>query len=267
MSIVTLLAISLMGCVSYPELITFYETEFPETTQDITNETEITLQPNDLLRVTVHSYNAEAAAPFNIETTGGATDRNNDNQAFRGAGGGQGTNTLELFMGYFVDETGSIDFPVIGPVELGGLTINEAKMKLVELIKPYLADAVVNMRLLNFKITVLGEVNRPGPIRLTNKRLTLLEAIGQAGDFSQYANRKNVLLIREKYGKRDYIRLDLQSNEIFTSPYFYLQQNDVLYIEPTKARVATVRDPAQRALSFGSAGVSLLTLIIALFSR
>ena len=176
-------------------------------------------------------------------------------------------NNLELFTGYFVDEDGYIDFPVIGPVKVESLTISEAKSKLLGLIKPYLADAVINMRLLNFKITILGEVIQPGTVRLTNKRVTLLEAIGMAGDFSPYANRTNVLLIREQFGKREYIRFNLQSKEIFTSPYFYLQQNDVVYIEPIRARVATVSDPAQRAISYGSAALSFVTLMIALFSR
>jgi polysaccharide export outer membrane protein len=120
------------------------------------------------------------------------------------------------------------------------------------------------MRFLNLKITILGEVNNPGTIRLSNKRVTLLEAIGMAGDLSIYANRNNVLVIREENGKRTTARLDLQTAEIFTSPYFYLQQNDVVYIEPTKARIATVADPVQRFISYGSGVLSIVTLIIAL---
>ena len=256
-----MLAFILSSCVSHEELITFHGVDFSNLPGNIANENELIIQPEDLLRITVHSYNLEAAKPFNFEQEG----RNLNNQLLQ-AGNTNG-NTLELFMGYLVDDDGYIDLPVIGSVLVQGMTITQAKEKLLELIKPLLADAVINMRLLNFKITVLGEVNAPGTIRLTNKRLTLLEAIGMAGDFSQYANRKNILLIREKFGERNYIRLNLQSNDIFSSPYFYLEQNDVIYIEPIRARIATVSDPAQRAISYSSAALSLITLIVALFTR
>ena len=257
-----LFVVTFSGCVSHEALINFNEAELPTNTEDIVNQGKVVVQSDDLLRITVHSYNLEAAKPFNIEPQDGG-----NNQVRNQGGGNAQGNNLELFMGYMVDEEGYVDFPVIGPVQLGGLTIREAKTKLLDLIKPYLADAVVSMRLLNFKVTILGEVSSPGTVRLTNKRVTLLEAIGRAGDLTPYANRNNVLLIREKNGKRDYIRFDLQSNEIFTSPYFYLEQNDVIYVEPIKARVATVSDPAQRAISYTSAGLSLVVLIVTLLSR
>lgn len=232
------------------------ENNSPET---ILNALELKIQPEDLLRITVHSFDPLAAAPFNIENQeqGGM----NMNQMTQGQGG---ANNLELFMGYFVDKDGYIDFPVLGRIEVAGLTLEQAKFNLYNLIEPYLKDGVINMRFLNFKVTVLGEVNAPGTIRLTNKRVTLLEAIGMAGDLSDYANRTNVLIMREKEGSREYARLNLQSAEIFSSPYFYLQQNDVVYVEPIKARVATVADPAQRIISYASAGLSIITLIIAL---
>lgn len=226
----------------------------PET---ILNALELKIQPEDLLRITVHSFDPLAAAPFNIEAEG-------QNMQIGNQIGQAGGNSMELFMGYFVDQEGFIDFPVLGRIEVAGLTLDQAKFKIYELLQPYLRDAVVNMRFLNFKITVLGEVNAPGAVRLTNKRVTLLEAIGMAGDLSNYASRTNVLVIREKEGSRQYARLDLQSAEIFTSPYFYLQQNDVVYVEPIRARVATVADPAQRIISYASAGLSIITLIIAL---
>ena len=256
-----LLVFAMCGCVSHESLINFQKAELQNLAEEIGSHSEVTIQPDDLLRITVHSYSVEAAKPFNIESQEGG------NNQMRNMGGNGQTNNLELFMGYLVDDSGNVDFPVIGPVKLDGLSIAEAKEKILGLVKPYLSDAVINMRLLNFKITVLGEVNAPGTIRLTNKRVTMLEAIGMARDFTPYANRNNVLLIREQYGKRKYLRFDLQSAEIFTSPYYYLQQNDVIYVEPVKARVATVSDPAQRAISYTSAGLSLITLIVALFTR
>jgi polysaccharide export outer membrane protein len=140
----------------------------------------------------------------------------------------------------------------------------EAKQKILTLLLPQLTDAVVNMRFLNFKITITGEVNRPGIIRLSNQRVTILEALGHGGDFTPYANRTNVLLIREKDGQRTYTRIDLTKADLFTSPYFYLQQNDVLYVEPIQAKVATVADPFSRAISYSSGLLAIITLIITL---
>lgn len=254
-----ILGLSLSSCVSHKELINFNEAQLPYgSPETILNALELKIQPEDLLRITVHSFDPLAAAPFNIEAAG--------QQNLQGIGQGtQGGNyTLELFMGYLVDQEGYIDFPVLGRIKVEGLTIEEAKIKIYELLQPYLKDAVVNMRYLNLKVTILGEVQTPGVQRLSNKRVTLLEALGMAGDLSDYANRNNILVIREEEGRRTYTRLDLHSAEIFTSPYFYLQQNDVIYVEPIQARVATVADPAQRIISYASAGLSIVTLIIAL---
>ena len=260
--IILLLPFVISNCVSHESLINFQQAKLENLAEEIGSHGEVTIQPDDLLRITVHSYNLDAANPFNIESQEGG----NNQMRNLGGGGGQ-ANNLELFIGYLVDDSGHVDFPVIGPIKLEGLTITEAKEKILSLVKPYLSDAVINMRLLNFKVTILGEVNAPGTVRLTNKRVTMLEAVGMARDFTPYANRNNVLLIREKDGKRKYLRFDLQSDEIFTSPYYYLEQNDILYIEPVRARVATVSDPAQRAISYTSAGLSLITLIVALFTR
>lgn len=251
--LISLLTIGLSSCVSHDELINFNEANLPQNSpEQILNAIDIKIQPEDLLRITVHSLDPIAAAPFNIEP-----QQQNNNQR-------QAVENLELFSGYFVDRAGMIDFPVLGSIAVGDKTLEEVKHDLVERLKDYLKEPVVNIRYLNFKITVLGEVNQPGTVRLTNKRVTLLEALGMVGDLTAYANRKEVLVIREEKGSRTYQRLNLQSNEIFTSPYFYLQQNDVIYVEPNKARVATVADPAQRLISYSSAALSLITLVIAL---
>lgn len=260
-----LLCLLASSCVRHRELVNFNRAELSYTQPEtILNASALEIQPEDLLRINVYSFNPEAAAPFNIEPEG---QRGMLQGGMQQPGGGQGNYQLELFTGYLVDENGMIDFPVVGPVEVGGLTIEQAKAKIVSLVEPYLTDAVVSMRFLNFKITVLGEVNFPGTIRLSNKRVTLLEAIGLAGDLTAYANRTNVLIMREAEGIRTYARLDLQTSEIFTSPYFYLQQNDVIYVEPLPARVATVADPAQRFISYASGALSIVTLIIALTRR
>ncbi|HMO39139.1 MAG TPA: polysaccharide biosynthesis/export family protein [Saprospiraceae bacterium] len=258
-----LLLSSLSSCVTHQQLLNFQGEELPlNQPEDILNAVNLRIQPEDLLRITVHSYDEEAAAPFNIE----GTEQGGGNRMMMG-GGGQNSQGLELFMGYFVDREGMIDFPVLGRVPVAGLTLEEAKFKLLDMLQTYLKDAVVNMRFLNFKVTVLGEVNLPGTVRLTNKRVTVLEALGMAGDLTPYANRANILIIREHEGKRVYERLNLQDNSVFVSPYFYLMQNDVVYIEPLRARTATTADLFQRIIAYTSAGLSVLTLVLTLSSR
>jgi len=250
------------SCVHQRDLITFRQAQFPTQPEAILNSLELKIQPEDLLQITVHSFDKLAASPYNL-TDGNSSQGGNMMQQSSGTVG-QTSNQLELFLGYFVDREGYIDFPVLGRIQVGGLTLVEAKQKILTLLLPQLTDAVVNMRFLNFKITITGEVNRPGIIRLSNQRVTILEALGHGGDFTPYANRTNVLLIREKDGQRTYTRIDLTKADLFTSPYFYLQQNDVLYVEPIQAKVATVADPFSRAISYSSGLLAIITLIITL---
>lgn len=244
------------SCVSHKELITFNETSLPYgTTQAINNALDLRVEPDDLLRITVFSVDPEAAAPFNIEPSttmvNGQIDASN----------------LELFNGYIVDRGGFIDFPLLGQLQVEGMTMQELKESLGEKLKVYLKDPVVTARFLNFKITVLGEVNAPGLIRLSNPRVTVLDALGLAGDLTDYANRYEVVLIRETDKQRTFDKLNLQQGDLFESPFFYLKQNDVLYVRPIKAKTATVADPAQRIISYGTAALSIITLIVALSSN
>lgn len=256
-----LLLFLMSGCVTHQQLINFDSATLPlNKPEDILNQINLKIQPEDLLHITVHSYDIEAAAPFNLNAGQNATN----NPGMMMQQGGLGGNSLELFSGYFVDQEGFIDFPVLGRVEVVGLTLEEAKFKLLDMLKTYIKDAVVNIRFLNFKVTIFGEVNAPGVLRLTNRRITLLEALTMAGDLTSYANRTNVLIIREIEGKRTTERLNLQDNSILVSPYFYLQQNDAIYVEPLRAKTATTADLVQRIISYSSAGLSLLTLILTL---
>jgi len=138
---------------------------------------------------------------------------------------------------YIVDHDGTINFPVIGPILLAGLTKSQAIERLKEAISNHLKDPVVNMKIMSFKVTVLGEVVKPGTIPIAQEKVSILDAIGLANDLTIYGDRKNVLLIRENdNGTFDYVRFDLTSSDIFTSPYFYLQQNDKIIVEPNKTR-------------------------------
>lgn len=247
------------SCVSPKELVNFSDDEnfidrFP---QQITQFEALKIQVDDLIsiKVTVSSLEKEAALPFNI-------DPPNINMANIGGG----NNGVRPLIGYLVNENGNIEFPVIGTMKIQGLTLVELKEKLEkELVDGgYLLHPVVNVRFLNFRITVLGEVNRPGTFIFSSERVTLLDAIGQAGDLSPYGNRKNIIVIREQDGQRSIGELDLKSGTIFGSPFFYLKQNDVVYVEPLPEKTASLRDQSQRLLPWVSVITGLVTLVVTL---
>ena len=257
--LLTVSILSFSACVSHKELL--YLSDVPSSvniTDPITNQMEMQVQSDDLLAISVTSYNMEASKPFNSD----ASNMSSMAQALQGQ-----NNVAEMLTGYFVDAEGFVDFPSVGRVFVHQKTLAEVKAIFIEKLKVFLKDPVVNVRFLNLKIAVLGEVANPGTIRLTNKRLTIFEAIGLAGDMTSYANRSNILLIREKNGKRTIARINMQSSAVFRSPYYYLQQNDVLYIEPNKTKVNTVADQTSKTLSFISSGVSVLALALTIYFR
>jgi polysaccharide export outer membrane protein len=138
---------------------------------------------------------------------------------------------------YLIDTKGEIEFPVIGRIKLAGLTRTQAIDKLAEKIKPYITNPTINLRILNYKISVLGEVNKAGNYTINSERITLLEAIANAGDLTIYGRRDNILIIREKDGKKTYNRIDITKSDFINSDFYYLTQNDVVIVEPNKTRV------------------------------
>ena len=243
------------SCVSYRELVNFEDINAQqELVEDIDNALELRIQPRDLLRIQVLGTDPEAIAPFNDVAGGGG-----------GGGLGQANNqNLQLLTGYLVDEDGFIDIPLLGRIEAAGQTVESLQFLIRGRLEQYLVDPVVNVRYLNFKVTVLGEVTVPGVITLPNSRVTILEAIGLAGDLTDYADRNSILVVREQDGRRSFQRLNLQNDDVFTSDYYYLKQNDMIYVEPIRARTATVSDPAQRFITYLAPVLSVATLIIAL---
>lgn len=245
-----LLVGSFHSCVSHQELVNFNEgAAFPVTPEDIVGIPEIRIQPDDILSINVHlqfELSPEDKTPFAGQTGSSA------------AGGGSST----ADNGYLVDKTGYIDFPIIGRVKLGGLTTAEAKTAIAQGLLQYYKDPIVNVRFLNFKFTVFGEVMAPGTYSFPEEKITILEAIGTARDLTTYANRTNLLIIREVDGKREYGRIDLHSRQLFLSPYFYLRPNDIIYVEPLKEKVSTVSDRFNRVLPWVGIGTTLLNLLI-----
>ena len=217
----------LASCAGNRNLVYFSDLNSTSTNeQSITNRVDPVIQPGDLLSITVNSASPESNLLLN---TGILLPNGNALPA--------GEPTRKASEGYLVDEKGNIKFPVLGQVALGGLTRQAAISKLTnELARNTVKSPTVNVSYLNFRVTVLGEVTKPSTFTVTNEHISLLEALGMAGDMTAYGQRERVLVIREKDGKRQIGQLDLTNKDVFTSPYFYLQQNDVVYVTPDRAR-------------------------------
>lgn len=197
----------------------------PEAGQAISNLHAPVIQAGDQLSITVNSLNAESNVLLNngILLPSGSTLASSEA-------------TRKASEGYLVESDGTIKFPILGSVLLAGLSRDQAVAKMTSLIERTVKAPTVNISFLNFRITVLGEVNRPASFVVPNEHVSLLEALGLAGDMTPYGQRENVLVIREKAGTRQTARLDLTSQAVLNSPFFYLQQNDVVYVVPDKAR-------------------------------
>ncbi|WP_461534229.1 polysaccharide biosynthesis/export family protein [Sinomicrobium sp.] len=208
------------------------------------------LQPDDLLTIMVSAFDTETAIPFNLPAV-----------AYMGSDGNAAGRAQ--YQTYLVDNKGEIEFPVIGTVKLGGLTRREAVNLLNEKISHYIKNPIVNIRIMNYKVTVLGEVARPGSYTIPNERITIPEALGLAGDLTVYGKRDNILIIRDKNGEKTYTRVDMTKKDILESPYYYLQQNDVIYVEPNKAQVqaSAFNRNAPVFISLASIVISLISIL------
>lgn len=214
------------ACVNTKESVYFNHMDDAEFVSNLQNF-EPVLQPNDLLSISVSSPNPEATEVFNAPNI-----TNTQTTAVSG--------NMTQASGYLIDQEGFIQFPYLGNIKAAGLTKKELKAAITAGLtdKKLLIDPIVNIRYLNYRVSVLGEVANPSVITIPNEKVTLLEAVGLAGDLTIYAKRDNVLLIREENGKKKVTRIDLTTDEIFTSPNYYLKSNDIIYVEPNKARIA-----------------------------
>jgi len=211
---------------------------------------ESIIQKNDLLSISVSSLNPEASAIFNIP--------NVSNVATIGPSIGN-----NVMLGYLVSSDGTIQFPILGSIKAAGLTKEQFKAsinkKLIDL--KLLTDPIVSVRFLNFRVTVLGEVKNPAVISVPNEKISFLEAIGLAGDLTIYAKRDNILVIREEDGNKTIKRMNLNSNELLSSPYYYLKSNDIVYVEPNKSRVASA-GRGQQWVPAVLSGLSLVAIVL-----
>lgn len=222
-----LLAILFMlfaSCRTPQDVIYFQDAGNYKKYQDV-DQYEVYIHQDDLLAIMVNSQATEAALPFNMPMA---------NYYVGGESYGQ-----QRTLGYLVDKEGNIDFPILGKVHVEGLNRNQLRDTLrSQLINEgYLKDPIVTVNFLNFKISVVGEVNRPSSFTISGERITLLEALSMAGDLTIYGRRDRVAVIREAKGERTILYHDLGSTDLFKSPCYYLQQNDIVYVEPNKRRV------------------------------
>jgi len=204
------------SCVS-PQKIAYFQNKENSAIKDSLQNYKIKIMPGDLLSINVSTLDMEVAAPFNL---------------YESVGSG-----VAKPISYLVNTAGVINFPIIGKLKVGGFTTDEVTENLAKLLTKYLKNPIVNLRIKNFKITVLGEVQRPGSYPVNGERISIFDAIGMAGDLTIQGRRSNLTLLREEKGTKKYISLDLTDKNIAYSPYFYLRQNDVLYVEPNKTKI------------------------------
>ncbi|MFL9844935.1 polysaccharide biosynthesis/export family protein [Flavobacterium rhizosphaerae] len=220
------------------------------------------LQPDDRLLITVNApypYQ-ELALPFNVAAT--QTTATADTGAEMGSATGA---TAPAGASYLIDKEGNIDFPVIGKIKLGGLTQVEALSLLNKKIEPYITKPIVDLRIINFKFTILGEVGRPGIYSTNGDKTTLPQALAMAGDLTIFGQRENILVIREKQGVKTYNYIDIRDTEFMNSDYYYITQNDLIVVEPNK--YARNQSGAGRNLTIFISSISLLLTFYTVITR
>ena len=211
-----LLFILFTGCAPKRDLVYFSDMTSSSIITD-TQKQDIKINENDILSITVNSLNPESNSLFsgNINAS---------------------TDPSIQKVGYKVNKDGIIQVPLIGNYKVKGLSIDSVRLGILERLSKQIKNPVVDVKVLNFKITVIGEVNKPSNFNIPDDKINLLEALGLAGDMTAYGKRENVLVIRNENGSKTMKRLNLNKQETITSPYFYLKQNDIVYVEPDKAK-------------------------------
>jgi polysaccharide export outer membrane protein len=244
-----LVLVMFSSCVSKKDIVYFQYDNIDQAA--VSNSYKTIIKPDDLLQITITALDIEAVRPFNLAAVTYATSTNS-------AIGVAQQQT------YLVDTKGEIEFPVLGKIKIGGLTRDETIDLLKSKLSPdYIKDPNVNIRISNYKISVMGDVHRPGSYNIPNERITILDALALAGDVNISGQRNNILIIREEANKKVQYRVDIRSNNLLTSPVYYLQQNDVVYVEPNYARIQSASSNSNTSLviSISSVLVALLTSI------
>lgn len=255
------ICILLLNACSTPKNISYFQDA-----NDLTKEQLAQMQQDyvpkimngDVLTITVSSIDPVAVAPFNLPIV--SFPKREEGNTIPG---GQNVGSSQIMQTYTVDSEGCINYPVIGKIKVAGLTKQEVITLLEKKISTYVKDPIVNVQIINFKVTVLGEVLKPGTYNVNTERVTILDALGLASDLTIYGDRKNVMVVRDNNGKMEIAHFDLTKSDMFTSPYFYLQQNDIVYVDPNSKRkqAAKYSQSEQFNLSVITAVISSLSVI------
>ena len=248
-----LVATVLMGCTSQKRLTYFRDVD--EQSAELINKEfktihETRIVTGDMLNIFVTSSDMSAAAPFDLPAVG-----------FYRPGVENSATGTQSYQPYMVDINGNINMPILGLIHIAGLTKSQAHDLIVEKLKPYLKEFVVTINYVNYKVSVLGEVKSPGQYTIYNERVSIPDALSLAGDLTPYGRRNDVLIIRETNGQLEFHRVNLNDDQIFRSPYYFLQQNDIVYVSPNKVRAVTSSN-ISIYLSIISTLVTLTTLIV-----
>ena len=242
----------LASCGTQKQSILYLQDAVADQPETISNQYELEIKPSDILSVTVNSRYAELAAPFNLSTA--------TYQAAGQISSGQ-------VQGQVVDDAGFISMPVLGKIKAAGLTRSELAADIEQrlITGGHIKDPVVNIQFLNFKINVLGEVGRPGEFAINSDRVTLFDALSMAGDITDYGVKERITVIREQNGQRTIAYLDATSTEVFKSPYYYLQQNDIIIVDPNEIK-QTNTSINQKGRNVLSTVTSLLSILVTVTS-
>lgn len=225
-----LVAVAAAGCVTQKQLTYMRDADAAKAeaiNAQFEAQSQTIIRNGDALTIFVSALDREAVTPYNLPTAIYAQPGSNQVQ------------TTPMMQYYIVDTNGDVTMPVLGAVHVAGMTRTEAEEAIRQLLAKQVVNPMVQVNLINAKVSVLGEVMQPRQVPMTGDRLTILEALAAAGDLTPYGRRDNVLVTREVNGKMEMTRLDLRSSDIYTSPYFYLQQNDVVYVSPNKVRAVS----------------------------
>lgn len=247
----------LVACQSYKKVPYFQDVEVVNQVEQQESLYDAKIMPKDLLTIVVSCTNPELAVPFNLTVASNAS---------LAASTSSYVTTQPILQPYLVDNDGNINFPVLGELKLGGLTKREAERLIIDKLKPYMKETpIVTVRMVNYKISVIGEVARPGTFTISNEKVNLLEALAMAGDMTVYGLRDNVKLIREDAnGKQQIVTLNLNNAETILSPYYWLQQNDIVYVTPNKAKARNSDVGNSTSLWFSATSilVSIVSLLV-----
>jgi len=242
------LTVLLFSCTPKKNLL--YYQNIDSMVSEKLNSYEIRIQPDDLLTINISAEDPKITAPFNLNP-----------QDVLGQGSGQSQMNKSNINDYLVDADGYIEFPELGKIKLGGLTRSEVLALFQKKIGAYINNPIITVRIKNFKVAVHGEVNGPGIVTSETDRLTLIEALTKSGDLKPTARRTNILVIREIDGVKSYFRVDVTKSDFINSPYYYLAQNDVIYVEPKNRSISPDTTLAMTFLSMMS---TLITFVLVL---